>query len=109
MYMLASAAGRVHCFVEPRDSVVITDLMGKTIAGPAIAPLDGSVVTFDYDGPSLDNCCWGVLNSDGTLAFQSESIGSLFGGSRVRIEIESPPTYLTPEDRQWLQRVSRIQ
>jgi hypothetical protein len=109
MYAKADGPGRIQAFVEEGDPVVITDITGRIVAGPVIAPPLGQQIVIDYDGPPLADCCWAVLNPDGVMAFQSSSIGRLPRFGRVTIDTKDPPTYLTAQDREWLRRIGRVE
>jgi hypothetical protein len=107
MYTQATGPGRVKFVVEEGDSVVFTNIHGKVISGPYPAPQPRDVITVDWYRPYVASWCWGILNPDGTLAFQSAVCGSLFRGDHITLDLELPGDYLLPEDRVWLKRVAK--
>jgi hypothetical protein len=108
MYTRAIGPGKAKFVVEEGDPIVLTDLNGTIISGPHPAPANDKI-SIDYDGPRVTDACWGVLNPDGTLGFQSEPFTTLYGYERVNLGLDHPlDDHLLPEDRKWLKRVARI-
>lgn len=108
MRVRALSAGQLQCFADEGDPVVLTDLTGTVAAGPFPVPANQQLV-IDYDGPRLNEVCWGILNPDGTLAYRSNKLdfGPLYRHQRVTSNFEEPPgDHLTPDDRKWLTRVT---
>jgi hypothetical protein len=63
-------------------------------------------MVIDYDGPRVGEFCWGVLNPDGTLGWQSQVVGRLLGYDRINLDFDpQPDDYLTAVDRKWLSRM----
>lgn len=105
MHVRAQGPAKMQCIVDEGDPVVLTDATGTVIVGPSPAPPAGRMV-FDYNGPRVADFCWGVLNPDGTLAFQSELLGPLYQYQRINLDLETPgDEQLTSADRKWLDRM----
>ncbi len=108
MYIRAQGPGQMTFFAEEGDPIVLTDREGSVIAGPHPAPPASSMV-IEYNGPSVRDAYWGVLNPDGTLAFQAESFGQLWPRMTVTLEFQPPPDdFLTTDDRKWLKRMTQV-
>jgi hypothetical protein len=103
----ATGPGKVQFAVEEGDMVVLTDLVGIAVTRPQPAPSTGELI-INYSGRRLENGCWGVLNPDGTLAFQSEPFGMIRDFDRVVLTLDghAADDHLTPDDRKWLKRVT---
>lgn len=106
MHIRATGPAAIHCVVDEGDPVVLTDADGVVLSGPHPAPRPPDRLVIDYDGPRLEEFCWGVLNPDGTLGDQSKLLGLLRRFDRVNLDLHSPgDEYLTAEDRQWFSRM----
>ena len=106
MRIRALGPGRIHCITEDGDPVVLTAANGDVIWGPRPAPPPGARMVIDYDGPRVGEFCWGVLNPDGTLGWQSQVVGRLLGYDRINLDFDrQPDDYLTAVDRKWLSRM----
>lgn len=100
----------MKCVVEEGDPIVLTDTSGNIVSGPHPAP-PTSVLVINYSGPRVRDDCWGVLNPDGTLAFQSTIlVTTLYGDERITLTLDKPvDDHLTTDDRKWLNQVNQVQ
>jgi hypothetical protein len=103
----ATGPGKVQFAIEEGDLIVLTDLVGIIVGGPQSAPPAGKLIV-NYSGRWLEHACWGVLNPDGTLAFQSEPFGTVRSSDRVILTLDghAADDHLTADDRRWLKRVT---
>lgn len=108
MYTRTQGPGRCIFVIEEGDPIVLTNLGGTVVVGPHPAAAGGQMV-IEYDGSYLQDLCWGVLNPDGTLGFQSEPLGWLSQGMNVKLDLDQPGPpvdHLTHDDRRWFKWVT---
>lgn len=108
MYTRATSPGQMNCVVEEGDPIVLTNTAGDVVSRPHPAPPTRELI-INYNGHRVGEACWGVLNPDGTLAFQSEVVATLRAGDRVTLKLDQPTDdHLTTDDRAWLARMNRF-